>query len=701
MAVTSSDGSAAPDVRSPWMWGRLLVLLGLTGFAIAQPLLDILGSNPSILVFHGVGGATLVLVSLAIALVPPLVLWAIELVVRLVSARAAQVVHLAFVGLLAACIGVQLVKWVIGVDLPVVLVASALIAGAGFAFAYARVRLVRDWSRYTVVMPVLAVVLFLAASSSSALLRSPSASVIGDGDERLAPVVFVLFDELPTKTLLDDQGMIDPIRFPNLAAFAGDATWYRHHTSVAPFSEQAIPTYVTGREPALVDPLWVQHPDNLFSLLAPIHKLSVHESFTQLCGVEQCVEGRGSSARGLTDLGQTVLDLWVDRVSPAPAEEPSLDDFTEEVVPRTDSPQPLDPELGPLQRITTSPERANDFMDAIEGPGTTALYFLHVVLPHSPFRLYPNGSGYDPFAAFPGGVRAPSGENVQGEWITALSEQRHIWQTSYADALFGQLVATLKDRGIYDDALVVFAADHGASFVPDTSYREMDARTIGDIAYAPLMIKAPRQAEGRIDDANLMSFDITPTIADILGVDIPWVVQGAPAGSDAVAARGTEKRFWDITGGIGSALRLREVLVFDDTVEMPAASERFVRPARPGDQPLQALLERVGAADHLGAPLPSTTASAPVRVDDLDLIRAPRGAHHGWVGGQIDQPVDGGVVLVEVNGTVVSGSPLYAIGDEQGYFAALLPEGALGERNEVRFALATPDGSAVELVPAA
>jgi hypothetical protein len=53
---------------------QLLVLAGLTGFAISQPLLSILGDNPTTLAFHGVEGWALVSFAALIALGPPLVL---------------------------------------------------------------------------------------------------------------------------------------------------------------------------------------------------------------------------------------------------------------------------------------------------------------------------------------------------------------------------------------------------------------------------------------------------------------------------------------------------------------------------------------------------------------------------------------------------------------------------------------------------
>jgi hypothetical protein len=39
-------------------------------------------------------------------------------------------------------------------------------------------------------------------------------------------------------------------------------------------------------------------------------------------------------------------------------------------------------------------------------------------------------------------------------------------------------------------------------------------------------VKAPGQKAGEIDDRNARSIDVLPTIADVLGVDLPWKVDG-------------------------------------------------------------------------------------------------------------------------------------------------------------------------------
>jgi hypothetical protein len=60
---------------------------------------------------------------------------------------------------------------------------------------------------------------------------------------------------------------------------------------------------------------------------------------------------------------------------------------------------------------------------------------------------------------------------------------------------------------------------------------------IEDIAPVPFFLKAPGQRQGRISDKPLRTIDLLPTIADVLGLRIPWHVDGRSARRPTVAAQ--------------------------------------------------------------------------------------------------------------------------------------------------------------------
>src|ERR1051325_9705523 len=115
--------SWAARLREPAVRGAQL--FAASGFALAQPLFDILGKNAEFFAVRGSTPGDIVLFALVITFVPALVLWLAELVVGLVSPRAAFVLHLVFLGFLGAVFGAYALKRA-GLD-----GTAALIAGAG------------------------------------------------------------------------------------------------------------------------------------------------------------------------------------------------------------------------------------------------------------------------------------------------------------------------------------------------------------------------------------------------------------------------------------------------------------------------------------------------------------------------------------------------------------------------------------------
>ena len=65
----------------------------------------------------------------------------------------------------------------------------------------------------------------------------------------------------------------------------------------------------------------------------------------------------------------------------------------------------------------------------------------------------------------------------------------------------------------------------------------------------PLFVKLPHQSKGRVVQAPARTIDIFPTIADVLGVRIPWHVDGRsllggfPAERDVVLIKDGGRRF--------------------------------------------------------------------------------------------------------------------------------------------------------------
>ena len=108
------------------------MLLGLTGFAISQPLLSVLGDDPTTLALHDIEGLSLLLFALLVAVVPPVVLWALVTGVGMINRPAGRALYLLAVTGLVACFVVQVLKSA-GLERPLVLAVISLAAGVAFA----------------------------------------------------------------------------------------------------------------------------------------------------------------------------------------------------------------------------------------------------------------------------------------------------------------------------------------------------------------------------------------------------------------------------------------------------------------------------------------------------------------------------------------------------------------------------------------
>jgi sulfatase-like protein len=95
--------------------------------------------------------------------------------------------------------------------------------------------------------------------------------------------------------------------------------------------------------------------------------------------------------------------------------------------------------------------------------------------------------------------------------------------------LLGKLVAKLRAVNLYDRSIIVITADHGVSFRPADRRRALTESNYQDILPVPLFIKKPDQHKAVVSDRNVETIDILPTIADILGIRLPWPVNGCSA----------------------------------------------------------------------------------------------------------------------------------------------------------------------------
>jgi hypothetical protein len=648
--------------------GLFLQLVGACGLVFARPILDAFGKSPETFVEAGLGWKAVVGFGIAWVIGPPLVLWALTFATGVFGPRVRRTAHVVVIGALAAVFTaqalVQAQTWPAAVVWLLAIAAALVVVGLWIRFAPTR-----EFLAWLAGAPVVFLVLFLVTSPTADLLDGGGVAHAAATDARV-PVVLVVLDELPTASLLDGTGHIDPVVFPNFARLAADGTWYRNHTTTGPTTERAVPAVLTGRypprEPAA--PIDARFPQNLFTLLGGDYTMHVSETVTALCPDSVCSGGPGAD---VGEVLQRSVDLWSDRFHRA---QPGSETF-----------------FDPVAGGDTRGADFTAFTDAIAASPAARLDFAHLVLPHVPWELTPSGRTYDPGTDI---GESPYFYQWAGDEAARFNRERHLVQLQYTDRLLGTLLDRLERLGTYDGSLVVVTADHGIAFSGDVPARATTRRSIMQTAYSPLFIKAPHQREGRIDDRNAESIDVVPTIADLIGIRLPWKVDGR-------SLAGPPRR------------SAQKYLVPNDQNRLPV--DRAGRVVIDGDAGLRRLLTfspasrgedayalfRGGpAGDLVGRAVadvpdgPDANAHAQLDPDTL-VVDPPDAKLPIVVRATVDAPPDTVVALL-VNGTVVG--TYRPTGDHRARF--VVPEAVLhAGRNDVALATVTGAPGAETLHP--
>jgi hypothetical protein len=729
-SVTRTDTTPAePTPPSRWTRTRSIIrgelwlfleLFALAGFVVAQPVLDVLGRSPDFLVFRQADARDIVALAIAITLVPPLAVWALEVLAGLLGRRVRRAVHLVLVAGLLGLLGLEVAKKGTSLLGTALVVVGALVGLVG-AVLYARGRALRLWLRWLWPAPIVFVLVFLLLSPAAELLRppparaaAPAATAQGGGQ---GPIVMVLLDEFPLMSLLDHQGAIDQRLYPNFARLAGGSTWYRNATAVTGLTQWAVPAMMTGRYPTEDRlPIASQYPDNLFTLLGGSYhyKMHVFEGWSQLCPPSTCpdakavgdsagvgrVEGEPGGFRGVL---RDSTRLWTQIAAPrGPTQDPAAA-LQEATVDPGGSEAELAPSADPRKRreIFKRYRRGISFQRFLSSirpgrPDQRALYFVHVLIPHQPWRYLPSGRTY-PQRTF-GEPFATNGRWTSEAWPVQSSHQRHLMQTAIADRMLGDLVRQLRATGLYDRSLLVVTADHGMAFDPGEPARaSVVGATVPPVLWVPLFIKRPGQRLPSATDVNWEHVDLVPTIADIMGFRVPWSVDGVSWADPSAAKRPrTQKWFYPRPG-------IRQVLEgpANQATVLQGVTDRLLRP-----QDGYLGWFRFGPhADLVGRRVRELIVGAGggrarvIGLDDFRKVDPASGTVPAHVGGRLTSTAPGTrprpAVVVAVNGVIGGVSETFASGDpDPTWFSAMIPDTLLrpGDNRLELFLLETAGG---------
>lgn len=446
-------------------------------------------------------------------------------------------------------------------------------------------------------------------------------------------IVTVVFDELPLTSLMDPRERIDASRYPAFASLARDSLWFRGATAVHDSTALAVPAMLDGRYPrrGLSSDVY-SHPKNLFTLLEHRYEVNASEEATGLCPTSLCEPLEGNTLNHLA--------------------------------------------RGKVKRFRA-------FVRSIERRPRPALWFKHVLLPHVPWQYYPSGRRYRRHAPEPiPGLNGELGFGVP--WLVKVSYQRHLLQLGLADRLLGELLGRLRRLGLYRDAMVVVAADHGIGFHTGMERRTVTSLNIEDLAPVPLFVKLPGRRRGRVIDRHVETVDVLPTILDAANVAAPEGIDGSSllAPSAAQAERVT------VFHRVGTELNtVGGEYTFDPralALRRAAALRRKLELFGAGGGPESDLLFAIGPhaelRGRLVSSLPSVPGPAAAIVDqaaelsrvDLDSSFLP-----GEITGEIPygRPGGGRPVALALDGRIAAVARTFSLaGSQVENFAVIVPE---------------------------
>lgn len=177
--------------------------------------------------------------------------------------------------------------------------------------------------------------------------------------------------------------------------------------------------------------------------------------------------------------------------------------------------------------------------DFLEQYGDERFFLLlHTYEVHSPYTPDP---GY--LHEFDPGYDGPLGDTIDLEYLRRVFEnptrlrmseadRRHViaaydGEIRGMDDAFGDLIAYLKDKGLYDNTLIIFTSDHGEEFGERGRVGWHSWTLYDELVRVPLLIKMPGSRYGGYTVQEVVrGIDLLPTLTDVLGIDVDAAFEG-------------------------------------------------------------------------------------------------------------------------------------------------------------------------------
>jgi hypothetical protein len=640
------------------------------------------------------------------------------ILLELIAGRFRKIVHCTLVAGLLSIIALILLKKNLSMLPGTVLFTASVIIGILVTAAYIRIQEVRRY--VTILLPAIFIFPYLFVFSTPVKKvvfpeKKPSVQQYevfqGIETEKLPPIVMVVFDEFSITSLMNKERKIDRVRYPNFAGLAEDSIWFRNATTVSESTVFAVPAILSGsyvKEGSI--PTVNDYPDNIFTLLNGAYDMEVFESHTMLCPENICEREQVDFIPRFRSMMLDLLFVYLHIILPIdltdrlPVVSQTWKNFAGDRGPSEFSPGMADVIEKARASYNDRPGLFKEFVESISYSDRPALYFLHIMLPHVPWEYLPSGRIYTENGMDIPGLNIRGGEKWDdNKWLVIQGYQRHLLQVGFVDRLLGTLLEKLKRLDLYDRSLIIITTDHGVSFSPDGYRRPVNKVNYKDIMPVPLFIKTPGQSRGITSDRNVESIDILPTVADILNIQLPWVVDGKTALDTSLPEKKEKVIYYK---------QARDRMVFDSAdLELKYSSlEQMIDLFGSGDDPgglfrVGPRRELVGRSAEEERIIENPDIEA--RLDQTeyfaDLDRKSKFVP-AQITGQIfmdtnpQEPLD---IVISVNGLIQASMQTYETADKEIRFSAFVPETSFRNgKNDVEVLIVEEENNEIQLVRA-
>ncbi len=497
----------------------MLLPLALCGFAVAQPVYQLLLQTPVFLVARQNMPidiwALVILLSIALPLLISLPGWLTRRRWPLFSSTWYWFISSVFAGLFIA----QLLLPEIG-EYWFAYLSLVTVIGGGIAWAL----MFTKWSALNSILALLAAMFPLWFVFFSPVLEQVDyfaavSPVQQNPGQDLPDIVFVILDELPLATLIDENGNIDKSLFPGFARLQSISDWYFDTISVSDGTGAAVPAILTGQYPhgKLSGLTVASTPVNLFTILRHHYSYNVAEAVTRFCPQALCPRVGPDDYSRIWALLLDLSAIYLHRIVP--------DRWNSSLPPVTNNwsgffadrqvffPEGWMKHAGAQTEIDR-PAYFNQFTDSIQKRDKPVLNFMHILFPHEPNAYLPGGQNYG--LSWMRGQKKELWGDV--EWGVISGKQRHFLQVQYVDQLLNRLLDHLQTQQMLKQSMIVLVADHGISFALNDTRRALTSINKAALLRVPLFIKHAGQQQGRRITQPVMTIDILPTLLAALGI---------------------------------------------------------------------------------------------------------------------------------------------------------------------------------------